>query len=54
MPLYMISIDDKYPEYMFKKHKGYATKIHMEAIRKYGLCELHRRTFITDKVLGKV
>ena len=51
---YMISIDDKYPEYMFKKHKGYATKIHMEAIRKYGLCELHRRTFITDKVLGKV
>ncbi len=38
--------DDKdYPRYGFAKHKGYGTREHLEAIRKYGLCPLHRRTF---------
>jgi ribonuclease HII len=34
-----------YPEYNFKKHKGYPTKEHLEALRKFGLCPIHRRTF---------
>ncbi len=36
-----------YPEYDFSKHKGYGTKAHIEAIQKYGLCDIHRRTFTT-------
>lgn len=35
----------KYPEYMFNKHKGYGTKIHRDAILKYGPCDIHRRSF---------
>lgn len=50
---YMLEMDEKYPQYGFAKHKGYGTKLHMEAIREYGLTPLHRRSFITDKVLGK-
>jgi ribonuclease HII len=34
-----------YPQYNFANHKGYATKEHREAIRRYGCCEIHRRTF---------
>lgn len=34
-----------YPEYNFRTHKGYATREHMEAIRKYGPCPIHRRSF---------
>jgi ribonuclease HII len=34
-----------YPEYNFKKHKGYPTKEHLEALRKFGPCPIHRRTF---------
>jgi len=34
-----------YPEYGFDRHKGYGTREHMEAIRKYGLCPLHRKSF---------
>lgn len=47
-------MDKKYPEYGFAKHKGYGTKAHMEAIQKYGVSEVHRKSFMTDKVLGKV
>lgn len=49
---YMKAQAELYPEYGFEKHKGYGTKQHMEAIRKYGLCPLHRKTFMTAKVLG--
>lgn len=35
----------KHPEYGFDIHKGYGTKKHAEAIRKFGLCSLHRKTF---------
>lgn len=38
-------LDEKYPEYLFKKNKGYGTKQHIEAIKKYGLCEIHRKSF---------
>lgn len=41
----MLKYDEIYPEYGFAKHKGYGTKEHIEAIRKYGLCEIHRRSF---------
>ena len=41
----LIEDDKKYPEYGFAKHKGYGTKVHIEAIKKYGLCPLHRKTF---------
>ncbi len=37
--------DEIYPQYGFAKHKGYGTKMHIEAIKEYGLCPLHRRSF---------
>lgn len=42
----MIELDSKYPEYNFKKHKGYGTKEHIEALKKYGKCDIHRDSFI--------
>ncbi len=38
-------LDSKYPEYGFKKHKGYPTKAHLEAIGKYGLIDGYRKTY---------
>lgn len=38
--------DKEYPDYGFAKHKGYGTKVHMEAIRKYGPCPIHRPSFL--------
>ena len=49
----MMEYDSIYPEYGFAKHKGYGTAQHMAAIRVFGLTPIHRRSFITDKVLGK-
>ena len=43
----MEEMDEKYPVYGFAKHKGYGTREHMEAIREYGPCPIHRRSFIT-------
>ncbi len=40
----------KYPEYLFEKHKGYGTKLHIEMIKKYGPCPIHRKTFL-NKIL---
>lgn len=37
-----------YPEYNFAKHKGYGTKEHIEALKKYGKCKIHRDTFIKN------
>lgn len=37
--------DEIYPQYGFSKHKGYGTKMHIEAIKEYGLCPIHRRSF---------
>lgn len=42
----MIEYDKLYPEYGFAKHKGYGTAAHIQAIRQYGPCPIHRRTFI--------
>lgn len=41
----MVMYDEMYPEYGFAKHKGYGSASHEEAIRKYGLCPIHRRSF---------
>lgn len=41
----MEQMHNKYPVYRFDIHKGYGTKLHLEAIRKYGPCEIHRRSF---------
>ena len=47
---YMLKMDEKYPEYNFKKHKGYGTKEHIENLKKYGKCDIHRETFIKNFV----
>ncbi len=40
--------DELYPEYGFEKHKGYGTKMHTDAIKEYGPCPLHRKSFIKN------
>ena len=47
----MEEYDEKYPEYNFKKHKGYGTKEHTKLILKYGVSEVHRPSFL-KKLLG--
>ena len=42
----------EYPEYCFEKHKGYGTALHVELLKKYGPCRIHRKTFL-KKILGK-
>lgn len=48
----MIEQSILYPEYGFEKHKGYLTKDHLEALNKFGPCEIHRMTYkpIKDSV----
>ena len=41
----MVAADSKYPEYGFAKHKGYPTKVHLEALAQHGPCAIHRLTF---------
>lgn len=41
----MIEYDKIYPQYGFGKHKGYGTKAHIDAIKKYGVCPIHRVSF---------
>lgn len=41
----MTELDKKYPEYGFAKHKGYGTKYHLEALKEYGPCSIHRQSF---------
>ena len=42
----MEKLDEKYPAYNLKKHKNKGTKEHIENLKKYGKCEIHRETFI--------
>ncbi len=49
---FMIKLDKKYPNYLWKKNKGYPTKSHREAIKKIGITKFHRKTFsLYDKQL---
>jgi ribonuclease HII len=41
----MLECHQKYPQYNFARHKGYGTKEHRRAIERFGVCELHRKTF---------
>lgn len=42
----MVKLAQEYPDYGFEKHKGYGTKVHMEALREHGLSTIHRTTFV--------
>ena len=42
----MLEMDKKYPQYEFKNHKGYGTQKHIELLKKFGKCDIHRNTFI--------
>jgi ribonuclease HII len=48
---WMDFIDREYPNYNFKKHKGYGTKLHMEMLKKYGICKYHRKSFAPIKYI---
>lgn len=41
----MLEYDAEYPQYGFAQHKGYGTKVHMEALRRFGPCPIHRLSF---------
>ena len=41
----MLEYAEQYPAYGFERHKGYGTKLHMEALREHGPCPIHRKTF---------
>jgi len=49
---FMHVMANKYPQYGFDKHKGYGTKQHIEAIKKFGICPIHRKSFLT-KICGE-
>jgi ribonuclease HII len=57
----MVQLANNYPEYLFEKHKGYATETHRKAIKEHGLIYLHRTTFcknfinietVTEEIAG--
>ena len=43
---YMLEMAEQYPEYHFEQHKGYGTRLHYEALRKYGPSPIHRMSFL--------
>lgn len=47
----MVEIDNSYPDYGFKQHKGYPTKLHINKLKLFGPCEEHRTTFKPVSVL---
>ena len=47
----MLTYDEKYPQYNFKKHKGYGTKEHTELLNQYGPSPIHRLSFLKN-ILG--
>ena len=46
----MLALDDHYPQYAFEKHKGYPTEVHRNAIKEYGLSDIHRVTFCKNLI----
>ena len=44
----MVQYSREYPQYGFEQHKGYGTAAHVQALREYGPCPLHRRSFIKN------
>ena len=47
----LLELDQEYPEYGFKKHKGYPTKYHLEMLEKYGILDNYRFTYKPVSVL---
>lgn len=47
----MVAMEDRFPGYGFAKHKGYGTKLHLEALETLGPCEIHRRSYAPVKRL---
>ena len=47
----LVKLDEIYPQYAFKQHKGYPTKLHYERISEYGISPVHRRSFL-KKILN--
>ena len=45
---YMLQIAELFPQYQFEKHKGYGTKLHYEMLQKYGVSEVHRKSFLKN------
>lgn len=43
---YMKRLAEEYPQYCFEQHKGYGTKLHYEMLEKYGISDIHRKTFL--------
>ena len=48
----MVQFSREYPQYGFEQHKGYGTAAHVQALREYGPCPLHRQSFL-QKILEK-
>lgn len=42
----MLELDERYPQYLFKKHKGYPTKLHVDKLLEFGPCPEHRQSFL--------
>lgn len=47
----MVDLHKEYPQYGFDKHKGYGVPQHLEAIKRYGPCPYHRRSFAPIKFM---
>lgn len=47
----LLEYAEQYPQYNFEKHKGYGTKVHIQALKEYGPCPIHRKSFL-KKILG--
>lgn len=48
----MVEYAELYPEYGFESHKGYGSAMHIEALKRFGPCPIHRRTFIKNFMEG--
>lgn len=50
----MTRVDELYPDYGFAKHKGYPTKQHIQALKKFGPSEIHRRSFVVKELVQQM
>lgn len=51
----MVSLAEDFPQYGFEKHKGYGTKAHLDALKEYGACPIHRPSFLVKlKKKGRI
>ncbi len=50
---YISSISHIYPQYHFDKNKGYGTKEHIEALKKFGACKIHRESYLKNFKVSK-